>query len=194
MLKEADIIKGCKEYNSTAQNALYKAYAPKMKALCVRYSSNEEEAKDLMQEGFIKVFSNIKSYNGKGSFEGWIKRIMINTAISHYKKNRNKFSLEEISLLNSRELGLEQEEEVEELYSEYTSEDLIKALSSLPEQYKLVFNLFCIENHSHADIAQMLSLDEKTSRTRLFRAKKLLKDYLINLSDKRWVNSSERGM
>ncbi len=192
MLKEADIIKGCKEYNSVAQNALYKAYAPKMKALCVRYSSNEEEAKDLMQEGFIKVFSNIKSYNGKGSFEGWIKRIMINTAISYYKKNKNKFAVEDISLLNCRELGSEQEEEVEEIYSEYTSEDLMKALSSLPEQYKLVFNLFCIENHSHADIAQLLSLDEKTSRTRLFRAKKLLQDYLINLSGKRWVNSSER--
>ncbi|WP_051313495.1 RNA polymerase sigma factor [Sporocytophaga myxococcoides] len=192
MLKEADIIKGCKEYNSVAQNALYKTYAPKMKALCVRYSSNEEEAKDLMQEGFIKVFSNIKSYNGKGSFEGWIKRIMINTAISHYKKNKNKFAVEDISLMNSKEVGSEQEEEVEEIYSEYTSEDLMKALNSLPEQYKLVFNLFCIENHSHTDIAQLLSLDEKTSRTRLFRAKKMLKDYLINLSGKRWVNSSER--
>ncbi len=192
MLKEADIIKGCKEYNSVAQNALYKAYAPKMKALCVRYSSNEEEAKDLMQEGFIKVFSNIKSYNGKGSFEGWMKRIMINTAISYYKKNRNKFAVEDVSLLNCRELGSEQEEGVEEIYSEYTSEDLMNALSSLPEQYKLVFNLFCIENHSHADIAQLLSLDEKTSRTRLFRAKKLLQEYLINLSGKRWVNSSER--
>jgi RNA polymerase sigma-70 factor (ECF subfamily) len=193
MLKEADIIKGCKEYNSVAQNALYKAYAPKMKALCVRYSSNEEEAKDLMQEGFIKVFSNIKSYNGKGSFEGWIKRIMINTAISHYKKNKNKFAIEDISLLNSKEVAwAEEEDDVEEIYSEYTAEDLMKALSSLPEQYKLVFNLFCIENHSHADIAQLLSLDEKTSRTRLFRAKKLLKDYLINLSGKRWVNSSER--
>lgn len=192
MLKEADIIKGCKEYNSVAQNALYKVYAPKMKALCVRYSSNEEEAKDLMQEGFIKVFSNIKSYNGKGSFEGWIKRIMINTAISHYKKNKNKHIVEDISLLNSKEIGLEQEEEIEEIYSEYTSEDLMKALNSLPEQYKLVFNLFCIENHSHADVAQLLSVDEKTSRTRLFRAKKMLKDYLVNLSDKRWVNSSKR--
>lgn len=192
MLKEADIIKGCKEYNSVAQNALYKTYAPKMKALCVRYSSNEEEAKDLMQEGFIKVFSHIRSYNGKGSFEGWIKRIMINTAISHYKKNKNKFASEDISTLNSKEIAGEQEEEVEEIYSEYTSEDLMKALNSLPEQYKLVFNLFCIENHSHADIAQLLSLDEKTSRTRLFRAKKLLKDYLVNLSGKRWVNSSER--
>src|SRR6478752_4210201 len=114
MLKDADIINGCKEYNSVAQNALYKAYAPKMKALCVRYSANEEEAKDLMQEGFIKVFSNIKSYNGKGSFEGWIKRIMINTAISHYKKSKNKYAVEDISLLNSKEIGLEQEEEVEE--------------------------------------------------------------------------------
>jgi len=95
-------------------------------------------------------------------------------------------------LLNSKEIGLEQEEEIEEIYSEYTSEDLMKALNSLPEQYKLVFNLFCIENHSHADVAQLLSVDEKTSRTRLFRAKKMLKDYLVNLSDKRWVNSSKR--
>jgi RNA polymerase sigma-70 factor (ECF subfamily) len=192
MLKEADIIKGCKEFNPVAQNALYKAYAPKMKALCVRYTSNEEEAKDLMQEGFIKVFSNIGSYNGKGSFEGWIKRIIINTAITHYKKNKHKYAVEDISVVNSIEISVEQEEEVEELYSEYTSEDLMKALNSLPEQYKIVFNLFYIENQSHAEIAQLLSLDEKTSRTRLFRAKKLLKEYLTNLSDKRWVNITER--
>lgn len=189
MLTDADLIKECKKYNPAAQKALYYRYAPVMKGLCIRYTNNGEDAKDILQEGFIKVFSNINSYSGTGSIEGWIKRIIVNTAISYYRKN-SKHHFEDITTIKD---NITEDEESElELYN-ITQEDLINSLSILPMGFRYVFNLFYIENHSHKDIANILSIDEKTSRTRLYRARKMLKEHFSELkeqhfSDKEFMN------
>jgi len=186
MLTEAELIKGCKEDNRASQKALYDIYAPKMKAICQRYS-NPEEAKDILQEGFLKVFSKINSYSNQGSFEGWIKRIMINTAINHYKKN-NK--IKHIGISEVENLSSEEDSESDLIFQAgYSEKDLMTALCSLPEPFKIVFNLYYIEDHSHLEISNLLSIDESTSRTRLFRAKKILKEYLTKLSKQKAFRS-----
>jgi len=184
MLTDADLIKECKKYNPAAQKALYYKYAPVMKGLCIRYTNSTEDAKDILQEGFIKVFSNISSYSGSGSIEGWIKKIIVNTAISYYRKN-SKHYFEDITTIKDN--FAEDEESGLELYN-FTQEDLMNCLGLLPIEFRYVFNLFYLENHSHKDIATILSIDEKTSRTRLFRARKMLKQHLEDLQEQQHSN------
>ena len=181
MVTDADLIKECKKYNPAAQKALYYKYAPAMKGLCIRYTNNIEDAKDVLQEGFIKIFSNISSYSGAGSIEGWIKKIIVNTAISYYRKSSKQY-FEDIATIKDN--IVEDEENELELYN-FTQDDLMNSLSKLPMEFRYVFNLFYIENHSHKDIATILSIDEKTSRTRLFRARRMLKEDLEGLKEQR---------
>lgn len=181
MLTDADLIKECKKYNPAAQKALYYKYAPVMKGLCIRYTNSIEDAKDILQEGFIKVFSNISSYSGAGSIEGWIKKIIVNTAISYYRKSSKQY-FEDITTVKDN--IVEEEENRLELYN-FTQEDLTNSLSKLPIEFRYVFNLFYLENNSHKEIATILSIDEKTSRTRLFRARKMLKEDLEDLQEQR---------
>lgn len=178
MSEEEILIEGCKKKDQAAQGKLYQRYASRMKGLCLRYSKNEEEAKDILQEGFIKIFTHIDSFiiRQTGSFEGWMKRIIINTAISYYKKNKK---LNQSYSLDDFENTLHEEgSEEEELGHDFSQEELLAALQELPEIFRIVFNLFYIEDYSHRDISEILSIDEKTSRTRLFRAKDLLRKKL----------------
>jgi RNA polymerase sigma-70 factor (ECF subfamily) len=162
-----------------------------MKGVCLRYSSNAEEAKDILQESFIKVFSKIHSFSNKGSLEGWIRRIVINTAINHFNRNK-KFNHDNIDDLNTYSNIMDGEEydhlevisnDEDSLLSNlnFSETELIGAINSLPESFRLVFNLFYIENHSHKDISELLSIEENTSRSRLFRAKKILQKHLYTL-------------
>jgi RNA polymerase sigma-70 factor (ECF subfamily) len=200
MATEEELITACKEFNPAGQKLLYYKFAPKMKGVCIRYSSNSEEAKDILQESFLKVFSKIHSFSNSGSLEGWIRRIVINTAINHYNKNK-KYIHENIEThIYSNTLNPE-DEEVESLERDSTEEEcifsnfdfsqneLIHAINVLPEQYKLVFNLFYMEDTSHKDISELLSIEENTSRTRLYRAKKILQKYLLGLR-----TSSSKGV
>lgn len=188
MRDDLALIQGCKGNDRIAQQRLYMKYAPKMRGVCLRYAKDEEEAKDFLQEGFIKVFSKISQYSGQGSFEGWIRKIIVNTTITQLKKDK-KLKTDRIEDFSDYEhLGLEGEEAdglplVRSL--DLSEKELLEALYSLPEVFKVVFNLFYIEEYSHKEISDMLGIDEKTSRTRLFRARKMLREMLEDKSVKK---------
>jgi RNA polymerase sigma-70 factor (ECF subfamily) len=188
MLSEEEIIKGCIAFNSAAQKALYKRYASKMYVVCIRYAKNTDEAKDLMQESFMKVYTNISKYRNEGSFEGWIRRIVINTAINYIKKNRdyktesfNETNLDYNSSVSNN--SADENDVVKE--ADFTEEELRDALNILPANYRIIFNLFCFENYSHKEIAKELSINEETSRVRLLRARRTMQEHLIKLSNER---------
>jgi RNA polymerase sigma-70 factor, ECF subfamily len=190
MATEEDLINACKECNPAGQKLLYYKFAPRMKGVCIRYSSNSEEAKDILQESFLKVFSKIHSFSNTGSLEGWIRRIVINTAINHYNKNKKYLhenietythfkTLEEDGYI-TLESSLNEEDSLLSNFN-FSESELINAINILPEQFKMVFNLFYMENTSHKEISELLSIEENTSRTRLFRAKKILQNHLYGL-------------
>lgn len=178
MLSEEDLVNGCKQQNKAAQMALYKKYAGKMNAVCYRYVNSYDDAKDITQDGFIKVFSSIKNYRGEGSLEGWIKRIMTNASIDYLKKKKSKVF---VSIESDHDISSEQndpEEEVSLQNISFTAEELSKVIAALPDLYRVVFNMHCIENYSHKEIGELLSIKEDTSRTRLRSARKLLRKQL----------------
>lgn len=188
MINEQELIKGCKKHNQLSQKKLYSYYASKMKGVCLKYSADHEEAKDILQDGFIKVFSNINQFEGSGSLEGWIRRIIVNTAIAYYKKNKR---LKEKGFGNDLSMNIEnltdgsyedQEESNLSYKAEFSEAELLNSLQSLPDSFRIVFNLYHIENYSHKEIAKALNIEEKTSRSRLFRAKKMLQETLHEMS------------
>jgi RNA polymerase sigma-70 factor (ECF subfamily) len=194
MLNEKDILKGCKDFNPTAQRMLYQKYVARMRAVCVRYARDRDEAKDILQEGFLKIFSNIGKYEESGSLEGWMRKIIVNTSISHYNRNKKYMheSLEDNMLEDSNgTYGKEYISNDPNLFSEaaFTHEELLEALNQLPESHRVVFNMFHLEDFSHSEIAQALLIDEQTSRSRLFRAKKTLQEYLQTVSKRKTVMS-----
>jgi RNA polymerase sigma-70 factor, ECF subfamily len=188
MLSQAELIKGCKNFNRVAQQELYTKFSAKMRGLCIRYASNPEEAKDILQDGFIKVFSNIQRYAGTGSLEGWVRRVIVNTAISHYKKQKKHLhaSIDELSdedAIEDRD-NIETENSTADFtFANLSQEELLHSLSILPERFRVVFNLYYMEDYAHKEIGDLLSIDEKTSRTRLFRARKLLQTHLQSICD-----------
>lgn len=205
MYDEAKIIEGCKKYNGQAQKLLFEKYAPMLRGICLRYVNNPQEAKDIVQEGFLKVFSNISQFKGQGSFEGWLKRIFINTAITHFNKNKKHYYHSDITeiketTINGGDEGTESssdkeidlkdvDEESIDLNmiknAEFSQEELLEALKVVPEMFRIVFNLYAIENYQHKEIAEALKIDENTSRTRLLRAKKYIQRELYKMSIKK---------
>lgn len=181
MTVQEEIIKGCKEYNSHYQRALYLRYSSLMMAVCVRYTSNREDAKDILQEGFIKVFDKIRSYKNEGSFEGWMTRIFINTAIDQIRKSRKTTftDIEQISLSDNLIAEESYIPSLEDNPRDYSYEELMEAINSLSEEFRIVFNMAIIENYSHREIAELLMIKEETSRTRLIRAKNKVKMFLL---------------
>ncbi len=162
----AEIIKECIEGNRTAQEKLYNFYASRMRGTCLRYSSSVFEAEDIFQDGFIKVFAHLKNYKNQGSFDGWIRRIIVNTAIDTYKKNI-------VAKDHVPYDTLEEDEIVQvEIEDNLDAEDLIAILSRLPAGYRMVFNLYAIEGFSHKEIAELLEITESTSKSQLFKARK----------------------
>lgn len=162
-----DLIRLCKQHDRKAQEKLYRDYSEQLFVLCLKYSANYEQAKDLLQDSFIKIFQNIEQFRGEGAFEGWMTRIVINTAIKRSKINGTHLRiLEDYS-----------EEIVEDLDDEHLSLDfLIKIIQELPEAYRLVFNLYVMEEHSHKEIAEMLGISEGTSKSNLARARIKLRE------------------
>lgn len=188
MLNEQLIIEGCRQLDSVAQKQLYHHFAPTMLRVCIRYASNHEDAQDIMQDGFVKVFLNFKKYEGKGSLEGWLKRIMINTAITHYKKNKNwneqlrnsknETEIDQIILSNSNS---DDSEDIWERYLDLESSLLLETIQTLPNSFRLVFNMYFMENMKHKEISEILQIDEITSRTRLGRARKMIQQKIEDL-------------
>ena len=172
MFDEKDILKGCREGKRSAQKQLYEKYASVMLAICLRYSKNRDEAEDLIQEGFLKIFQNINTFRNHGSLEGWIKRIMINHALDHYKKNRKIPFTEDVEDINETEI-LSYDEEVEYI-EPVPAETLLAMIQSLPEGYRMVFNLYVFEEYSHKEIAEAMNFSENTSKTQLMKARRQL--------------------
>lgn len=174
---------------------LYEKYAPLFKGICFRYVNNHEAVKDIVHDSFIKIFSNIRQYSGNGSFEGWMVRILINCTLSSLRKNKG-ISFQNMDDLNESLLfqdGSDDEQEgdgtasskneVEFILSSGFSEtDLLKVLDLIPEKYKVVFNLHCLEKYPHEEIAKILEIDVATSRVRLMRARQMIKKELYSLS------------
>jgi RNA polymerase sigma-70 factor (ECF subfamily) len=183
MLSEKDLIKGCKEYNSKAQQELYERYSRKMNAVCYYYTGSVEDAKDLLHEGFIKVFSNIRQYKEEGSFEGWIRKIMVNTAIDFL--NKKKTRPDSFFYKEEEEEKLAATEEEEENENSFTQEEILKALSHLSDEHRLIFNMSCLEGYSHKEIGEKLSIPENTCRSKLRRARNILREYLEILKSRK---------
>ncbi len=173
MISEIDLINGCKKGDKKAQKTLYDKYAAKMLGVCIRYFRDIEEAEDALQEGFIKIFNNIDKFRNEGSFEGWIRRIIVNTSLNCYKSNLKHY------------YGTDYEEieefiEDEKLkFDNLSVEFLLKVIQDLPEGYRLVFNLYEIEGYSHKEIAEMLGVSVNTSKSQLMKAKRSLQKVLV---------------
>jgi len=172
-MTEQALITGCVRQEVSAQRALYDQYSPKMLAVCCRYALNREDAEDMLQEGFIKVFLQIKSYEGRGSFEGWIRRIMVHTCINHLKKHK-KFQ-DKLDLIHAHGMPTR----AEAIPSIVQAKQVSECIRQLPVGYRTVLNLYAIEGYSHREIAQILDIEESTSRSQYTRAKNLLENILI---------------
>ncbi len=164
-----NIINGCLNGNRRDQELLYRRHAPKLYAVCLQYSGNDEEARDILQEGFIKIFENLSHYKYEGSFEGWMRRIIVNTALEKYRSRHNLYRVDDID--NIPELDSEPDSED---YSGLDAEDLMEIIRELPPKYRMVFNLFAIEGYSHKEIGEMVNISEGTSKSNLARARIIL--------------------
>jgi len=176
MQKEAEIIQGCIDRVKLYEDILYEHFAPITYAICLRYAANSDDAKDIFQESFLKVYTQIQKYNKQGSFEGWIKRIFVNTAIDYCRKKK---TIQFISY------SKEHEEDSEAVTIEHSidvpKEKLLELIRALPDGYRLVFNLYALEKYSHKQIAETLNIEEGTSKSQLFKARKMLQKEIIKL-------------
>jgi len=177
---DAELVDKCIKADMFAQKQLYITYSSKLYVICCRYSSCKEDAKDILQDSFIKIFNSIKTYNHSGSLEGWLKRIVVNTALSKYKQTKKRVVSYSADVENLGEFA-EEEAVSEEEFAHYDEQILLRVISNLPDEYRIVFNLHCIENHSHKEIAELLLIKEETSRIRLLRARKKIIKMLSDL-------------
>ena len=168
------LLDGCKKGDRKAQESLYKALASKMMGVCMRYAKDTFEAEDILQMGFVKVFQKVTEFRSDGSFEGWIRRIMVNTAIETYRKNLRSLNVVDI----------------DEVYDQPQStfdmgklelNDLMKLVQQLSNGYRIVFNMYVIEGYSHKEIAEELGISEGASKSQLSRARAILKDKIIKM-------------
>lgn len=172
-MTEKQLIEKCRQKNPGAQQALYNLYARKMMGVCMRYTADVETARDLLQEGFVTVFTHLDSFMGSGSLEGWIRRIMVNTALQHLRKCVVFIEATDLALY---ETSLSSEYSVLDTLS---AQDLMKMVESLPPGFRTIFNLYAIEGYSHSEIAQMLKISEGCSRSQYSRARKHLQQLIL---------------
>ncbi|WP_445749249.1 RNA polymerase sigma factor [Polaribacter sp.] len=165
--QEKLLIKKAIDNNREAQKEIFERFSPKMLGVCRQYVKDIFHAEDLMLQGFLKVFTNLKSFEHKGSFEGWIRKIMVNTCITFLRKKNELDFYEDADTF--------QTESTENLENT-TVEDLQKLIDLLPDGYKVVFNLYAIEGYKHSEIAEKLGITESTSKSQLFKARKLLQE------------------
>jgi RNA polymerase sigma-70 factor (ECF subfamily) len=172
-MTEEAILKGCLNNNATAQRELYNKYSSKMLAVCYRYGHNREDAEDMLQEGFIKVFLQIHTFENRGAFEGWIRRIIVHTCINILKKNK-KFN-ESVDLIYATGIQVREES----IPAIIQAKQVVECIRLLPLGYRTVLNLYAVEGYSHREISDMLDIEESTSRSQYTRAKAMLEDILV---------------
>lgn len=168
-IPENDLINGCIQGDRRMQEELYRRFSPRMYAVCLRYAGNAEEAEDILQEGFVKVFKKLDSFRKEGSFEGWVRRIFVNTAIEHFRRKRYLMPVTE-----------KEENTIEGKYTsvldELAEKDILALVQELSPGYRTVFNMYVVEGYTHKEIADMLGISEGTSKSQLSRAKVILQD------------------
>ena len=170
---EQELIRGCVKNDSASQKKLFDTYAGKFMTIAKRYMKEDMLAEDVLMEGFYKIYTNIKSFKGDGSFEGWMKRIFINTALEFYRVNKNHMYHSDVDVAYSQP---HHDFTVERM----SQKEIMEAMNNLAPGYRTVLNLFVIEGYSHAEIAEMLGISEGTSKSQLNRARTLLKEYMTN--------------
>lgn len=170
-MNEQKLIRGCLRGCARCQRLLYERYASKMYAVCLRYARTPSDAADILQEGFIKVFTKLEQFQFQGSFEGWIRRIIINTALRMYQRQR--FEFESSGWERLPEAPIEPD-----AIDQLSETELLQLVSRLPDGYRMVFNLVAIEGYSHAEVAEMLGIQESTSRSQLTKARRWLCEQL----------------
>lgn len=176
--KESDLIQGCLKGDHAAQRHLYDSYSGKFLAICIRYLKDREHAEDVMIEGFMKIFDKLSQFQGKGSFEGWMKRIIVTQALMTLRSHRHLMM----------EVNMENESEYQDHNYELNqleTKDLMKMVADLPVGYRTVFNLYAIEGFSHKEIADLLGVKESTSKSQLNRARNILKEKIASQSSKK---------
>lgn len=161
------IIKACVKGKTDAQEQLYKMFAAKMYGVCLHYSKDSTEAEDILQEGFYKILKNIKSFKNEGSFEGWVRRIMINTALEKYRKQKFLYPVNDV-------FEVAEDFSYDDIISEISAKDLLKLIQNLSPKYRMVFNLYAIDGYSHKEIGEMLGITIGTSKSNLSRARIIL--------------------
>jgi len=169
-----DIIKKCASGNVRAQEKIYRMVAPKMFGVCLRYAKDRTEAEDNLQDGFVKVFGNIEKFRHEGSFEGWVRRIMVNVSLSKFRKQHVLYTVEDIGIYETQSFS-------EEILAKIAAEDLIGLIQQLPPRYRMVFNLFVMEGMSHQEIGEAMNISEGTSKSNLARARDILKRKVLEL-------------
>jgi len=172
-MTEEVLLQGCIKNDASAQQELYQRYSPKMLSVCYRYAKTREDAEDMMQEGFIKVFSQIAKFENRGSLEGWILRIIVHTCINHLKKNK-KFN-DNVDLAHAGNLVIREDY----IPSIIQAKQIVETIRTLPIGYRTVLNLYAIEGYSHKEIGQLLDIEESTSRSQYTRAKSMLEEMLL---------------
>lgn len=165
-----DIIRGCRQKDPGAQRSLYEMFSSRMYGVCLRYCGSRDDAQDILHEGFLKIFEKIRQFEFRGSFEGWIRRIMVNTALERYR-NQNKF-------VSIRDDSIEDYEKPEDfdISEDITAKELMEMIEDLSPQYRMVFNMYAIEGYSHKEIAELLGITEGTSKSNLSRARVILQE------------------
>jgi len=184
--EEEKVLNGCRAGKPKYQKMLYEYFYGKMLSLCMRYAYNQEEAKDLLHEGYIKVCKNIEKIKGEGSLEGWVRRIMVNTAINHYHKNKKL--QQNIYLETKYENIADNLSPQDNVFQKLAYEDLLKLVRTLTPAYRTVFNLYVIEGYNHKEIAEMLDISVGTSKSNLAKAR-----YKLQEKIREWYNSESRA-
>ena len=172
-MTEEAILKGCLQNEAASQRELYNRYSPKMLSVCYRFAQSREDAEDMLQEGFIKVFTQIHTFENRGAFEGWIRRIVVHTCINILKKNK-RFN-ESVDIIHATAVQVREES----IPSIIQAKQVVECIRMLPIGYRTVLNLYAIEGYSHREIATVLDIEESTSRSQYTRAKAMLEEILV---------------
>jgi RNA polymerase sigma factor (sigma-70 family) len=173
-LTETELIKGCTRQDPTCQRLLFEQYAGKFMTVCVRYAIDGMEAEDMLQDGFVRIFKHMHQFKFEGSFEGWMRRIVVNVALKYLQKKKLRFS----EITDNQSNAPSQEGYA---YSNIGEDELMKLINALPDGYRIVFNLNVIEGYTHEEIGEMLNIQASTSRSQLVKARKMLQQQVLQL-------------
>jgi RNA polymerase sigma factor (sigma-70 family) len=179
--KEDELIKGCLRRDANAQRQLYDTFSSKMYSICYRYVKDSMEAEDILVTSFMKVFDKINQFKSEGSFEGWIRRIVVNEALTYLRRNRSMYLETELE-------QADREPDYNMLGDHLEAEDLMNMIKELPTGYRIVFNLYAIDGYSHKEIADQLGISENTSKSQLSRARTYLQKMLAETD---WMSTKK---